>query len=300
MLKRLAVVSLVMCASALAQQATSAMKLSAAQVAEKNVAARGGLERWRKVQVLVLRGEMEVGGNRRPALPLPGPKDKRLMPTPRPAEQVRLPFVMEMKRPLKSRIEVNFHGQSAVQVFDGASGWKLRPFLNRREVEPYTDEELKMAEQQFELDGPLVDYASKGSSLELVGMEKVGDQQTYNLKLTRRSGATTHIWIDAKTFLEAKIEGTPRRLDGRERAVEVYYRHFRNVDGLQIPFVLETRVAMTPGATPPAGQAPTAEQIVLNKVEVNAPVADILFSKASLTAPATVETAPPQTEAAAR
>lgn len=32
-----------------------------------------------------------------------------------------------------------------------------------------------------------------------------------------------HVWIAAKTFLEAKIEGQPRRLDGVYRPVEVSF-----------------------------------------------------------------------------
>jgi hypothetical protein len=36
--------------------------------------------------------------------------------------------------------------------------------------------------------------------------------------------------------LEAKIEGQPRRLDGVSHPVEVYFRDYRRVDGLQIPY----------------------------------------------------------------
>ena len=149
-----------------------------------------------------------------------------------------------------------------MQVFDGSNGWKLRPFLNRREVEPYTVEEMKTVAVQSELDGPLIDYAAKGTTITLVGTEKVDGHDAYRLRLTLSSGKTTDLWIDAKTFLDLKIEGAPRRLDGRYRNVEVYYRDYRNIDGLQIPFILETKAlnAQIPGPPP-------TEQIVLDKVE---------------------------------
>jgi len=231
-------------------------------------------------------GKMEAGGNRRTTLAMPGRKDSRFMPPPRPVEQVRLPFLMDMKRPRKQRVEVNFNGQTSIQVFDGSGGWKLRPFLNRREVEPYTEEEMRAVESQSELDGPLVDYATKGSKIELAGIEKVEGHDAYKLKLTMKSGKTTNLWIDAATFLEAKIEGTPRRLDGKYRAVEVYYRDYRTVNGLKIPFVLETKV-LNPPTTPGTGQVATAsEQIMLDKVEVNPQLPDELFLKADLDAAA--------------
>jgi hypothetical protein len=261
-------------------------KLSAAEIAERNVAARGGLQTWRSVQALTMSGKIEAGGNNRTTLPMPGRKDSRSMPPPRPAEQVRLPFVMELKRPRKVRVEVEFNGQTAIQVFDGSDGWKLRPFLNRREVEPYTEEEMKSVATQAELDGPLVDYAAKGTTIELAGTEKVEGHETYKLRLTVKSGKTTDVWIDAATFLEAKIEGAQRRLDGKYRPVEVYYRDYRTVGGLKIPFILETKV-LNPKAMAGAVQLTTAsEQILLDKVEVNPKLNDALFSRADLDAAA--------------
>ncbi len=76
-----------------------------------------------------------------------------------------------------------------------------------------------------------MDYAAKGTKAELEGTEKVEGNDTYRLKLTFKNGQTQHVWVDAKTFLETKIEGTPRRLDGKYHPVEIYYRDYRTVSG---------------------------------------------------------------------
>lgn len=86
---------------------------------------------------------------------------------------MQLPVLFEQRHPRKVSIELEFRGDTAVQVFEGTNGWKPRPFLNRRDVEPYTPEEMKAAALQSDLDGPLRDYATKGSSVKLVGTEKV-------------------------------------------------------------------------------------------------------------------------------
>jgi hypothetical protein len=257
-------------------------KLTAAAIVDKNVAARGGLQAWRTVQTLSLAGKMGAGGNQRSTLqiPVPGPRSSAQTLSTRPAEEVQLPFVMELKRPRKMRFELQFSGQTAIQVFDGANGWKLRPYLNRRVVEPYTTEEMKAASTQAELDGFLVDYAAKGTKIELAGMEKVENRDTYKLKLTMTSGQALHVWIDADTFLEAKIEGQPRLLDGTYHPVEVYYRDYRPVNGLQIPYVLETRVL--PVARTKMGLRDPAvppEKIMIEKVVVNPQFDDALFTK---------------------
>jgi hypothetical protein len=258
--------------------------LSAAAIVEKNVTARGGLQAWRAVQTMSMEGKMGVGGNQRAALPTPSPAPgheitKQMLPQ-RPADEVQLPFVMDLKRSRKMRFELQFNGQTAVQVYDGTNGWKLRPFLNRREVEPYTPDEMKKASMQADLDGPLVDYAAKGTRVDLDGVEKVENRDNYKLKLTMKDGNSVHVWIDSQTFLETKIEGQPRTLDGLVHPVEVYYRDFRPVDGLQIPFVLETKVLPISKVGQKYVSTPVpVERTVIEKVTVNPKFAESLFSK---------------------
>jgi hypothetical protein len=271
--------------AAAADVSQSGAKLSAADIVDKNIAARGGLKAWRAVQTMSLSGKLGAGGNQRATLQVPVSGKKRsasetAIASARPAEEVQLPFVMEVKRPRKMRFELQFNGATAIQVYDGANGWKLRPFLNRNVVEPYTADELKTSSMQADLDGPLVDYAAKGTKIELVGMEKVEDRDTYNLKLTMKNGSAIHVWIDAQTFLEAKIEGQPRRLDGTDHPVEVYFRDYRPVDGLQIPYVLETRVL--PVAHTALGLKDTPvppEKTFIDKVVVNPKLDESRFSK---------------------
>jgi hypothetical protein len=258
----------------------SQAKLSAAAIVEKNVAARGGLQAWRSIQTMSLEGKLGAGGNQRATLPVPGRRpDQKIVP-PRPTDEVKLPFVMELKRSRKMRLELQFNGQTALQVYDGANGWKLRPYLNRRVVEPFTPEELKSASMQADLDGPLVDYGAKGTEIELAGMENVDGRDTYKLKLTLKNGNAMHVWIDAQTFLEAKMEGQPRRLDGTDHPVEIYFRDYRQVNGLQIPYLLETKVLPVTKTMLGLKDPPVpAEQIVIDKVVVNPKLDESLFSK---------------------
>ena len=257
--------------------------LSAAEVVNRNVAARGGLEAWRAVQTLSMTGKMEAGGNNRPATPQPGLRRGQKVTPPRPIAQVELPFKMDLKRTRKQRLEIEFNGQTSVQLYDGVNGWKLRPYLNRSDYEPYTADEEKVASEQSDLDGPLVDYAAKGTTVQLAGSEIVDARDNYKLKLTLKNGYSFHVWIDAQTFLETKMEGAPRRLDGQYRPVEIYLRDYRTVNGLRIPAVLETRVNTTASVGVHGGkqtqQQWTSEKITIDEVSVNPRLDDSLFSK---------------------
>lgn len=232
-----------------------------------------------------MEGKMGAGGNQRAtiAMPMSDPKELANALPQRRKEEAQLPFVMEMERPRKVRVELQFKGQTAVQVYDGTNGWKVRPFLNRAEIEPYSPDELKKASNQEDLDGPLVDYTAKGSKVELDGNEKVNGRDTYRLKITEKTGHIFHLWIDAETFLEAKVEGQSRRLDGIDHPVEVYYGDYRTVSGLRIPFDMETRVL--PVAKNALGLKDTPvppETIVIDKVVVNPKLDDKLFSRPAI------------------
>ena len=261
----------------------AAPKLSAVEIVDKNVAARGGLQAWRAVQTMTITGKLGAGGNQRAtlAVPVPGrPKGQAAALPHRPAEEAQLPFVMDLKRPDKVRFELEFNKQTAIQVFYGVQGWKLRPYLNRKEVEPFSPEEMKIASKQGQLDGLLIDYAAKGTRVEFDSIEKVEDRDAYKLKLTLKSGDVIHVWVDSKTFLEAKVEGQPRRLDGTYHPVEVYYRDYRPVNGLQIPFVLETRVLPVNKTATGLRDTPVpAEKIIIDQVTLNPKLDDSVFSK---------------------
>ncbi len=257
-------------------------KLTAAQIVSRNVTARGSLQAWRAVQAISFHGRMGAGGNQRATLqdPVPGKQNQPLPTDVRPATEVQLPFEMVMARPLKVRFELTFKGQTAVQVYNGEQGWKLRPYLNRLEVEPYTVDELKKSSMQAALDGPLVDYAAKGTKVELESTEPVEDGTSYKLRLTLKNGDVMHVWVDTKTFLETKVEGQPRKLDGVEHPVEIYYRDYRSVNGLQIPFELETRVLPVTPAGSKLKQAPIpAERILVDKVSINPKLDAAFFAK---------------------
>jgi outer membrane lipoprotein-sorting protein len=230
--------------------AASAAGMSATQIVERNVAARGGLQAWHAVNTITMTGQIDVGGTR----------------------PVKLPFTMTMKRPHKSRFELRFNDQMSYQVYDGSQGWKVRPFLGRNDAEPYTPAEAKSAAATADLDGPLIDYASKGSQLEVEDVDIVEGHRAYKLRLTTKDHVARHVWVDASNFLELKVEGDPRKLDGRMHDVFVYYRDYRAENGLMMPHTLETVVA---------GVKQT-HQMTIQHVTVNPPVDDALFARPQL------------------
>jgi hypothetical protein len=248
--------------------------LSAEQIVAKNIAARGGLKAWRSVHTMSMNGKMDAGKLRsQQPDELGGVNNVRKVKFDErqyviEEKVVQLPFQMELKRPQKMRIEIQFQGDTAVQTYNGKNGWKLRPFLGRREVESFTSDEMKSAAQQQELDGFLIDYKSKGTKVESEGVEQVDGQNAYKLKLTLKDGQIRHAWVDTQTFLDVKVDGM-RRMDGKPRTVMTYFHDFKSVNGVLVPYILETTVDGVKGS----------ERILIDKVVLNPQLNDKLFEK---------------------
>lgn len=222
-----------------------AANLTAAQIVARNVAARGGLGAWRKIETTVWIGHIESTH-----APMPS-----------------MQFELEQKRPNKTRLLINALGDRSVRAFDGVHGWKLRPAHGRPEVEPYTPEELKFAKAGHGIDGPLIDYAAKGNSVTLQGVDEIGGRKAYRLNVQLAAGGNEDVWVDTETYLDIRYDRMADGPAGAQRRVSVTYGDYRSVDGLKLPFLITTGEGS--GATP--------DKMQLERVVLNAPVNDSAF-----------------------
>jgi len=222
-------------------------ELSAAQIVEKNVAARGGLDAWRKIETMVWTGHME-------SIHAPVPM---------------MLFVMQQKRPNKTHFEINALGERTVRVFDGQRGWKLKPDQQGKpQLKPFSFEEVTFARAAQVIDGPLIDYLAKGNSVTLEGLDEIEGHKAYRLGVRLATGESDQIWIDAETFLDVRYDRAFAAGPGRDR-VSVFYRDYKSVEGLQVPSVIETGTG--PGARP--------DRMVIERVALNPPLDDRVFAR---------------------
>jgi hypothetical protein len=225
--------------------------MTAAQIVDKNVAARGGLDAWRKIQSMAWAGHIEA-----PSAPAP-----------------RIPFFLEQKRPNKTRFEVKAQNQISLRTFDGTTGWKVRPSASGKpEVQPFTSEELSFARDGQGIDGLLIDHAKKGLAVGLDGIDEVEGRKAYRLTVTLPSGVGHHVWVDAETFLDIKYERPTRNSRGQAGTTSVFYRDYRTVEGLQIPLTIET------GSD--SGKAP--DKMVIERIALNPRLDDRMFARPQL------------------
>ena len=209
---------------------------SADDIVSKHLAAKGGLDKLKSVSTIRQTTEMSREGT-------------------------TMRMVVAAKRPNLARQELTVSGQTIVQIFDGTNAWMINPLAGSTEPVALTGPEADLTREQATFDSPLVDYKTRGTTVELVGTEEVGGRRAHHLKVTSKSGQIQHTYIDTETFLESRVmTETPKG------TVDQYFSDFRDVDGVKIPFAIKTSVA-----------AMGAIDIKVLKVEINPALDDALF-----------------------
>lgn len=170
-----------------------------------------------------------------------------------------IPVTITRKRPGLYRTDQALTGRPTVaRGLEPAGAWES---VNGKVTRRPADQELELRELDADFDGFLVDYKAKGHAVEYVGREKAGGIDTYKLKVTLKSGAVRHVYLDAATFLERKQEGTMTLPDGKVPVI-ITFGDWREVDGVKFPFAIdEERVSF-----PPQTFAIYTERVELNPV----------------------------------
>jgi hypothetical protein len=124
-----------------------------------------------------------------------------------------------------------------------------------------------MRDLDADFDGPLVNWKEKGHVIELVGKESLPGGDVYKLKVTTKSGASGHVYLDAKTYLDRRHVNLT---SNRQVQVVVDFGGWRDVNGVKFPFdIAEERT----------GKGPVQSLVTYTeKIEVNVPIDEAIFA----------------------
>ena len=236
------------------------------EIVAKNIQARGGMEKLKAVKTMKATGKLVMGGG-----------------------AMEIPFTRVSKRPNAMRMDFTFQGISGTQAYDGKTAWQIMPFqTGKKDPEQSNAEQTKLLEEQADFDGPLVDWKTKGSTVELVGTESVDGADAFKLKVTRKSGNVDYMYIDKETGLEVKTE-SKRTINGTEIESESKMSDYKEVDGMTVPFTMSSGMK--------GGPEQAQQKIVLEKIEFNVTTGDSDFVMPAVAAKTDSTTAPVATPA---
>jgi hypothetical protein len=161
--------------------------------------------------------------------------------------------------------QVDFNGQQIITCYTDKAGWTVNPLAGQSTPAAVPADQLKIGQMQFDISGPLLNYAAKGNKVSLIGTEGLGGSTVYKLKLITAGNMEITFFIDAGTFLLSKeivnlsAGGNPFEL------VVVSSNYKKTPYGYTMPF---TREVSYPGLTV------TTE---VKKVEINNEIDPAIF-----------------------
>ena len=214
-------IRLLICAVLLTPVHLSAQDVSADDIVNRHLTARGGVERLRALQSVVYRGgtyrEGTYTGSGRAFMAM------------------ARPYYKVVGDPADSLTDFREGYDGSAWEWYGSPGFVVRTVgaanaAIRHNLDP---------------DGGLSDYRVKGSTIERLADVVVGNRQAYAIQLTLRDGYRTLLLIDRDTFLiVATRKSAPIHAFGQLVSSEERFSDYRQVDGVLFPFrYTETEIA---------------------------------------------------------
>ena len=233
-------------ASAFILLATSAASFAqtADEIVAKHIEAMGGAEKWKALKAMEMNNKFTVQGM-----------------------DIESKTVIVNGKSLRTDIAVM--GQEIISAVDGETGWAQQPAMmgGSGEPEDMPGALVKESRKQVNLGGSLLNYKENGSTVDLVGKEKLDGVDVYHLKLTEKSGDVTNLFLSATNYYTLKSSGK-RNVQGKEIEAEVNYSNFKQVEGLTFPYTIET-------ASPMGGMM----TIETDTIKLNPKVDESIFKK---------------------
>jgi hypothetical protein len=209
----------------------------------KNIEAKGGATALHDLQSLRLTGKLLVRQG-----------------------QLELAYLQIKKRPDEVRTDASLQGMTQIEAYDGKEGWKVAPFFGRKDPERMSADDVKELIEDAEIDGPLVDWKTKGSTVEYLGTEDVDGTLAHKIKVVRKNGDVSFVYLDPDHFLEIRVV-TQRIKHGAQEEVETDLGDYEKAAGVFVPTSIESG----------RKGAPDKQRIIIDKVEANVPVDDAIF-----------------------
>jgi outer membrane lipoprotein-sorting protein len=213
----------------------------------KNLQARGGEAKLRALSSMRITGTVSVQG-------------------------MQLPMTVTAKRPNMMRQEMQIQDKKVVTAFDGEKAWMINPMMGAEAPQEVPGPQGELTKEQSDFDGPLMDYKSKGTTIELVkgeapdGTDKLSDgTKAYKLKVTRKGGRVQYIYLDAESGIEVKTTNEIEQ-GGQTFSIETEMSDYRAEDGVMVPHSIRNVMNGQP-----------LMQMTVEKVEFNVPIEDALF-----------------------
>ncbi|MBK8502557.1 MAG: hypothetical protein IPL46_10265 [Saprospiraceae bacterium] len=179
---------------------------------------------------------------------------------------MEFPITIYSKRPNYEKLEVEVQGMQIVEAYDGTTAWSINPFQGNTTATK-ADEEMNKEAAKKTFEDELLDYAAKGHQVERLDDAEIEGAQTFQLKLTKKTGDEQIYYFDQENFVPIMIRVFANAGPMKGAAIETYLSDYEEVQELMIPHSIMQKVN---------GQ--TFMQATMKSIELNPEIDDQIFA----------------------
>jgi outer membrane lipoprotein-sorting protein len=151
-----------------------------------------------------------------------------------------VPFTLTAERPNRLKVETFSPLRRVIQVHDGENP----PWISHSEVKGGVPQTMAAADAKdfvdnADFDGPLVNFAEKGYSVDYAGEDMLDGRRAYKLLMMSPADDIFFLWVDAENHEMVKRTVYKANKEGR-LTIETFFKDFRPVAGVLQPHRVET------------------------------------------------------------
>jgi len=170
------------------------------EIISKHIEAIGGKENWSKLKSLRQTGKIKMQG-------------------------AEITITTSQINQKAFRTDIAVMGMNGYTFFTTTEGWMFMPFQGQTAPEPMTPEDVKMSQDQLDIQNDFISYVDAGKKLEDLGLDEVDGTECFKLKLTDKGGIETTYYIQKDSYLLLK-ETTKMTSNGQEMENSVTYSNY--------------------------------------------------------------------------
>lgn len=174
------------------------------------------------------------------------------------------------------RYEMEYHGITVVEAYDGNDVWHIVPFDGINSPTPVKDKiQISRIKSESDIISPLVDWNPKGYKVEYEGKKLEGNVEWLQLKVTFNDNYVTDYFLNPNSYLPVKYIRLERHNPrGRANSVTTHINDYRRISNVLFAHRFESEKGTQRSIV-------TIERIDINPEDITSSIFSMKYSSVS-------------------
>lgn len=174
------------------------------EIIAKHIEAIGGKENWAKIKSMRTEGTIKAQG-------------------------AEIKIINTFIDKTATRTDIAVMGMNGYNILTTTEGWQFMPFQGQTKPEPMTADDVKMGQDELDIQDEFITYKQLGKKIENLGKDDVDGTECFKLKMIEKDGKETTYYIDPSNYFVIK-ETAKVKANGKEMENSSTYSNYKKTE----------------------------------------------------------------------